>query len=399
MPDHRELTVGLRNGLPAPAVWQAPARRVEDIRERKLETLEALRGVAALLVVMYHLQDVFAARSEIVSFGGVFGAGDHGVDLFFVISGFVITRTYTRDMGRPERVGRYLYKRFCRVVPSVWIMTGLAAAIYACHLGGLAKAGKLEPWNVAASLLLWPQTGPALVNVTWTLTYEMFFYGLFALLIASRRVGLVMLLIWQIATGLAAAGLLHPSDWLMAYYLRPICLEFGIGMLCALVVSQERLCAHVTRRGWIGLFLLGATVFVGSMVRENFAHRHMQEPERVLIYGLGPGLLVLALAMLERDAQLRVPAPLVWLGSMSYALYLTNYSMLTLAAIVLLRMGAIQLQTPVLLGCVVLAIAGGGAFHAWVDRPIQRGLQALWAACVRPATRRAPCFRLRRLSR
>ncbi len=293
---------------------------------KKLETLEAIRGVAALLVLLYHLQDVFSARAGIIPFGGAFAVGDCGVDLFFVLSGFIITTIHAKDLGRPVRLYSFLYKRLCRLLPSVWILTALALMIYTLPIGNIAKLGKLAPSNIAASFMLLPQAQPALVNVTWTLTYEMFFYGLFAVAIVSRPVGLVALACWQLATGLALVGVWHAQTWLGTYYLRPICLEFGIGMICAVIAQHEQLRRRLPVAVLGALLLAGTTLFIGGMVFEDAVHHHLLGPERLLIYGLGPGLLIFGCAAIEFDRQVPVPKLLVWLGTASYAIYLTNYS-------------------------------------------------------------------------
>lgn len=342
---------------------------------RKLETLEAVRGIAALLVVLYHLQDIFSARMEIVPFGGVFGAGDRGVDLFFVLSGFIIAFIHKRDVGNPAAVGPYFFKRACRVLPAVWILTLLATVLYAFHFGGHAKAAKLDAWNFVASMLLLPQQQTALVNVTWTLKYEIFFYALFALVIANRRFGLVTLLAWQCAVLLHLFGLLQVSDWLTSYYLRPICLEFGIGMLGAWVVAHGGMTFRTPAWLTVGLLFSAIGVVAGGLLLEGLVGRHVLEPERLLIYGVAPGVAILALVKLEQTGGLRAPKILVWLGSISYAVYLTNYSVLTFAAVAMKHVTVFPVNVATLLGCVMLAVAAGGAFHAWVDAPLQSYLR------------------------
>lgn len=351
---------------------------------KKLDTLEGLRGIAALLVVLYHLQDVLGRNANVVPFGGLFGAGDRGVDLFFVLSGFIIMVTHGPDIGTPARAIPYLYKRTCRIFPSVWILTIAAALAYAWHLGGVYKAVKLEPWRVAASLLLLPQNGPPLVNVTWTLTYEIFFYALFAILIVKRRFGLPLLVMWQGAVALHAVGLLRPSDWLVGYYLRPICLEFGIGMICGLLVLRGR--NPLLTRRWLqfGLLAVAAGVFLGGLAYEGLSRRHALEPVRLLVYGLAPGVIILTLATIEREVHLRVPAPIVWLGSISYALYLVNFSVITLACAVLLHVHSMRPGVVPQLGCVFLSIAMAGAFHGLLDRPIQQRLRRLGRSLFEP---------------
>jgi exopolysaccharide production protein ExoZ len=353
---------------------------------RRLDTLEALRGIAALLVVMYHVQDIFATRADTIAFNGLFGAGDRGVDLFFVLSGFIITTIHSSDIGQPSHAIPYLYKRACRIFPSVWILTTLALATYSLHLGGLDKAAKLEPWNVIASLMLLPQTQPALVNVTWTLTYEIFFYLLFAILIVERRGGFVLFTAWYGMLILSNLGLLHPEDWLARYYLRPVCLEFGIGMICGLLVRQRH--AGILTQRWFQLSLLVASIaiIIGGLIYEGL-HQHALEPIRVVLYGVCPGALIFALATLEHDTRLRVPAPFVWLGSISYALYLVNFSVITLACTFFLRLIPALPMVGAQLGCIMLSIAAAGAFHTWVDRPIQQRLRRLGRSLLeRPRT-------------
>ncbi len=342
----------------------------------RVETLEALRGVAALLVVLYHLQYIFEVKAGIVPFGGLFGSGDRGVDLFFVLSGFIIMTTHMRDIGSSVRLLPYLYKRSCRIFPSVWIMTLVAAALYADHFGGADKAAKLEPWSVVASALLLPQNGPALVNVTWTLKYEVFFYAVFALLIVSRRFGLSVLLAWQGVIVLTAAGMLHWVNPVAAFYVRPLCLEFGIGMFCAwLVLRQDLRMRAVFSSGC--LLAVGLIGFAGGLLYEALRVSHGLEAARVVVFGGSSGTMILGLTRLERDGHIRAPALLAALGSVSYAVYLVHYSVITLAATLLVRIGWIPLNDAVLLGCAALGVAAGAGFHHLVDQPIQVRLRGL----------------------
>ncbi len=339
---------------------------------RKLDTLQALRGIAALLVVLYHLQDIVGTRVGIVPFGGIFGSGDRGVDLFFVLSGFIIMTTHADEIGSPARLLPYLFKRCCRIFPSVWIMTLIAAALYACHFGGPGKLEKLAPWNIVASALLLPQAGPALVNVTWTLKYEIFFYAVFALMIVSRRLGPALLLAWQVAMVLTVIGVLHVANPLAAFYLHPLCLEFAIGMACAwLVRRQDR--TRAAGAAWMPVCLLavGAIGFVGGLLYEALRTPHGLEAVRVLVFGLGSGAIILGLTRLERDGRIQAPAALIELGSISYAVYLVHYSVITLAVAALPKLGWTKLDDATLIGCALLGLSAGAAFHYLIDEPIQ----------------------------
>ena len=352
--------------------WRMP--QPSPIPHGKMETLETLRILAALLVVMYHLQDIFIRRGT-VPFGGLFSAGDRGVDLFFVLSGFIITISHRADVDVPGRAARYLYRRGCRIFPSVWILTVMAICVYAIGFGGAAKAQKLDLWNIVASAFLLPQNAPALVNVTWTLTYEIFFYGIFATLVMNRRLGLGLVAIWQGLVLLHAVHVFQPGVWVVAYYLRPICLEFGIGMMAALVVTSTHSGWQARWGGAVGLLLAGTGVFLAGLLYVTFWHPHGLDLARVPVFGLSAGAIVIALAVLERDGRAFVPAPIVWLGGASYAIYLVHYSIITIAVAVLARLHLLPPGDPTLLGCVALAVAAGAGFHAFLDRPIQRRLR------------------------
>ena len=379
---------------------------------QKLETLEALRAVAVLLVVLYHLQVIAETRLGTSALGGLFGAGGRGVDLFFVLSGYIITITHARDAGSSARVLPYLYRRACRIFPSVWILTVLAAITYAFYPYAFSQTGKLNPWNVGAGLLLLPQQDVPLINVTWTLTYEMFFYSLFAVLMVSRRTGIVVMVAWQLSVAIAATGLLKPANWIAAYYLNPLCNEFGIGILSALATKFLGLDSRLPRHMLFAILAVGAATFLGSLLYEGLSHAFLLEPARVAIYGLASGSIIVALTALEhsylvkdawsagvmRRASAWIAAILVELGHASYAIYLVNYGVMTLTAVALANVAGIRFAAVAIPICFVLAIAAGVAFHTWVDQPIQKHLRhlgrTLFARNHMPQSRPVPQPRL-----
>ncbi len=233
---------------------------------QKLQSLEMLRAVAALLVVMFHTQWIFGTHTGTSPFAGMFVGGYRGVDLFFVLSGFIIARVHTADIGRPRRLGNYVFNRIARVYPAVWIMTACAGGLYAAGFGGALKTGKLTAWGIAASALLLPQIGAPLVNVTWTLKYEVFFYLVFGVMIMDLRVGLAFLGAWQLAVLSASPWFPQGVPLPGGFYLRSICLEFSVGLACAWLLGRPRFvmalhCAVAQR----AVLAVGIAIFVGGM--------------------------------------------------------------------------------------------------------------------------------------
>ena len=343
---------------------------------QKFESLEMIRALAALSVVFFHTQIIFTGRTGIVPFGGVFGAGSRGVDLFFVLSGFIIAYIHAGDIGRPGRVGHYFYSRFVRIYPSVWITALLALTVYLIGFGGPDKADKLQPWSIAASFLLLPQHGDALVNVTWSLKYEIFFYLLFALAILRRSVGLWLILLWQ-ATVLAVYLSGHQFGWSWAsFYLRPIVLEFGLGLISAWIVINRARFALLDSRGFVtGMLALGVTVFVGAELTQAYEPPALEALPDFLVFGVSAALIVVSLAVIDIQRRYAVPRILVFLGGASYPIYLVHFSTISLLAAFLTRGNRVPMNDAVFLVVALVGITFGLLFHQGIDRPIHRFLR------------------------
>ncbi|WP_427913123.1 acyltransferase family protein [Ramlibacter sp. MMS24-I3-19] len=344
---------------------------------QRLLSLEMLRGIAALLVVMFHAQSIFGTRTETVPFFGAFANGDKGVDLFFVLSGFIITHTHAHDIGRPDRLGNYAFNRISRIYPAVWIMTILAGIVYSLGFGGADKTEKIAAWNIAASALLLPQHGDALVNVTWTLKYELCFYVVFSMLVLNRSLGLALLFLWQ-GSVLAVSLLGLETNTLATYYLQPICLEFCIGIGCAtLVLRRDAIPALASQTLQRLMFVVGTLGFLGGALLQTYGPESAKSLPRVAVYGCSAGLIILSLVLAELDGRLRVGKPLIYLGGASYAIYLAHYSVMSLLGSALEKV-QMQLTGALIIVVVLAAVAASIAFHELVDRPIQRMLRRAW---------------------
>jgi exopolysaccharide production protein ExoZ len=187
----------------------------------EVRSIQFLRGVAALGVLGFHA----ASRA-----GGSFGVGAAGVDIFFVISGFIMWVVTSRRTPKP---GQFLARRAERIVPLYWLVT-LATATAAILAPSAFPAMRPTASHVVQSLFFIPHRDPTgliapLIVPGWTLNYEIFFYLLFAgSLMAPAR-----LRVWLVSGVLAALVALRPlgditnSAW--ATYTDPILLEFAAG--------------------------------------------------------------------------------------------------------------------------------------------------------------------------
>ncbi len=162
---------------------------------RKLAGIEAGRGLAATLVVLDHTNTLFYGSFGSPPLWNAFSFAHAGVDFFFVLSGFIICHVHWNDIGQPEQVGSYLWKRFVRNYPTYWVALALFVLLF---LVSPEKERPLSGDMLLSGFFLYPHLGEPILRAGWTLRHELFFYCLFALLILKRRIGIGVLLVWAV---------------------------------------------------------------------------------------------------------------------------------------------------------------------------------------------------------
>ena len=368
---------------------------MNQLREGRLHLawVVRLRGVAALWVMAYHLWIVWGGDEfkfglpTDFSFGlrSLFRAGYQGVDLFFVLSGFVIAWPYalgnTNRLSWPEALDFY-QRRFLRIAPAYY--ASIAVAVLLASLG-LLKAST-DPWVVAMHLLFaedfFPQTVIAIRGVYWTLPTEIYYYLLFPLLL--RWVPLQRPLRYALATvafAIVYRGFaLWANDhgvWLTwtAGTLPGRIEQFGLGLAaaCAVVNSRSR-SQTVSTRIMLGLTLIAilAAIWVG---RAN-------GPAPGWTYLFGPTVVAIAIAGMlygmgvyfaESDrARSRIVGTRVLyrIGIASLSLYLWHTFFIDVASNLATAWGlALSTRNLLIFVAALLAIAFSFLSYRWIEEP------------------------------
>lgn len=303
-----------------------------------LINIQFLRMLAAMLVVFYHI----SARVRIsgVEQGNLLevmnAIGFAGVDIFFVISGFIMAHTSFAARG-PSDAWAFLRRRVARIYSGYWPFFLLALAVFAWADPQFLKNAKLFE-----SAILWP-AWPVLISVSWTLTFEVLFYLLFTLIICitGRRRSLLLLglflsmfavlLYSQFVRHAFDPGYLESMNTAETLILSPYWLEFLGGALLAgwlrraddweAPMKKNHWNFFLLTSGW-ALFLFGGWInnhFYGGALEQGYAVVH-----RVLIFG-APSLMILAgVVRLDQNGQ-RAPLRFSLLaGGASYAIYLSH---------------------------------------------------------------------------
>jgi len=330
----------------------------------RYDGVQLLRAIAALAVVAAHCtatQVTYAARGWSAAPAFDASAGTAGVDLFFVISGFImasISRFYGDDAMR-ARV--FLVRRIVRIVPVYWLYTSALLA-FCLALPQIMHMVKAEPAHVLASYLFVPyprSDGMAypLVWVGWTLNLEMAFYLVFGVSLCFARRTRIALVYGAILAMAAAGALLRPEAWWQRWWLEPMYLEFlyglAIGWLAYRGARLPEWLAWALIVGGLGLMPLVA----GAVEL------------RAITWGACAFLVVLGAVSIRR----RLPAFVLLLGDASYSIYLSHIVTVPAASRALARF----VENPVTSFFLALAAGTvGGVVAYWLlERPLLEWLK------------------------
>jgi exopolysaccharide production protein ExoZ len=322
-----------------------------------------LRALAAMMVVWVH--SLYALPGVVERLGASYFGGS-GVDLFFVISGFImVVTTAAKDLTAP----RFFGLRVIRVVPLYWLATlaTIACAAYRHSFKDLYYT----PGEIAKSLLFVPYVSGAgdsvgvwpIVLNGWTLNYEMFFYALFALsLAAPRRLrlsGLVVTLGLLAVVGRLFGPFANP---LASVYTSSLLLEFAAGMILAYLWLRH------ARRNGLALSLLA--IAVGIYCLGSVFSRFVVASGAFLVVA---GCLHPKLSTLQNR-------PLLELGNASYAIYLVHDFVLAALGWAWLRVfPSVSWASSVcfMAAALVICAAAGWLCYRFIETPLLSRLRAI----------------------
>ena len=340
-----------------------------------IQGIQYLRAIAALMVVFHHARWFFPSDS--ILFTAPWAEfGTRGVDIFFVISGYVMTVT-TRNYSAharhriPQAVG-FIVKRFIRVVPLYWIATLWTAKRLIWH--GEAGLPLLEDFLFVPHFserghgLIWPYLFQG-----WTINYELFFYSLFALsMLAGRRryVFLSLALLTLVLLGMVLTIThAHTNVAAVIFYTSNLLLEFLMGVWLSLW-TQGRV-SRLPRPILMGVTLIAFFI--------------LAVPNDDTIRGFADGIVAVVIvwtAVLWGDA---IDIPLLkHLGDASYSIYLfhmTIYgaSLWVFRSLDLLQPTMFHMVTVIAMQIVFASLLGLGV-HRYVEKPVLKWLRAMSTA-------------------
>ena len=337
-----------------------------------LYSLHLLRTIAAIMVVAYHASGVFALDKyfnddflyNILSFG------DAGVEIFFVLSGFVIAYAHSKDIGKPANVRAYILKRVIRIYPVYWFVF-LSVFFVGSSLGFSDKLP--NDWIVLIkSLLLFPMdkevvggTGAPVIVVAWSLQYEMMFYFIFSIAIAWKSKGYVFLSVIILTTPFVFGGGFF-YDMIFSLYT----INFLLGVLVFYTL-------RVFPRGRECL-VLGIGMFVVLAVMEIYYGQGFSTYRSVL-YGISAAFVLMGVVGMENKGFDFKNKFFSMGGNASYSMYILHFPVLSVVAKIAVGLeleGRIHMIS-VFLFSIVLVFSLSIFIFYFLERPMTRYLRRI----------------------
>jgi len=283
-----------------------------EVTTKKYESIQMMRGVAALSVVFMHID--------------MFQNGAFGVDLFFVISGFIMMHITDIDAKH------FLQKRAIRIIPLYWSAI-LLMSIIIIAIPGIFRTQEFKFEFFIKSLLFIPyfftgqsgRTVSALHEVGWTLICEVFFYVSFFVGMKInhkyRHIISSLFLLVLVIIGL----LVHSENTFIRFYCRPIMLEFALGMfaykfLVRATIKDKGVNKIVDKRHIVLLCIFASLIWIGLFLVKHISL--FPGVDRFIKYGL-PSFIFFLIVFKAMENN-NVPRFLVTLGNISYSLYITH---------------------------------------------------------------------------
>lgn len=335
-----------------------------------LTSIQSLRGIAALAVSVAHLRAVENKFGGTPLLGDWAISGFAGVDLFFVISGFVMVWVTRARQGKARAVPGFWFARFMRVYPLWWLVLSAIVAVWMIKPAWVYASHLTDP-DILRSYLLFPAKELPLHAVGWTLIHEVWFYVVFGLLLLGPiRWFPAILVLWAAIVGAAAIALPTPEDPIIALIRHPLTLEFILGAGVGLLASKRRFVAPRLVLPFGCLLLLLSFL----SIRENPAIAFEGEWTRVWQFGVPAALILWSWVGLELKNGSASPRWSQALGNWSYGLYLIHVPVFVAVG----RLAAPLSREGPLDNVVLLVVALGGAItaafvlHVLFERPLTK---------------------------
>jgi peptidoglycan/LPS O-acetylase OafA/YrhL len=353
--------------------------------QRRILSIQVLRGLAALSVVLSHAYvraelsypELFEGEGQLLS-QMLTKLGHSGVDLFFIISGFVMVSVHGDDFRRKGAFRTFMAKRLTRIVPIYWMLTTLALTIliarpsmfhYSRELdwAWIAASYSFIPWESANGLRL------PLLSLGWTLNYEMYFYLIFSALLFLPKIFFLPLLgTYFVASIFLVGHFASDTSPFVEMVTSWLLLEFYAGCVIGFLWRKGIVMPSAVGRVFLCVFLV--LMLVSLMYVEG---GEIETHLRVTFWGSAFTFLLAAFTLTKLTFLSRPFPVLVYLGDASYSIYLVQVLALPAGALILAWAEVPETLTLIVGLLFLFSVCCGWGFFILFERPSTRFLKSL----------------------
>lgn len=339
--------------------------------------IQSLRGIAALMVLFFHMRPHWELSPSLSIFTETMKFGFSGVDIFFALSGFVVYRSAQRTIA-DQGFWPFLKKRLLRIYLGYWPVLILVAVMTVCvfqtNLPSLKKM-------IFSALLLYPNLWDNWLPPAWSLTMELYFYlwiGLLALFPSRHQLKaiistMLLLAIWNLGWLVVDRSAVFSGQQPLRTVFTGLGIEFLAGSVVAHAYSQR---AKLFERPYLTIPICLALMTAGVAIGMTSAYFDRVEIMRVATFGV-MGVAALILALTLEQTHLSPPSWLVSVGDASYSLYLLHTIFLDLSGKIrgLFQLSSSSVLLVFMLTLPIVIVMISILWYRWVEKPIMKAAQ------------------------
>lgn len=340
--------------------------------KKQLNLIQVSRALVPILVILFHANEwmVTYFNKNILGFTVDFKSG--GVYYFFALSGFMVYYLYSKKFGSPSVIKEFLYSRFIRVYPIYWILTIATLLVYFL-IPSFGNGTEREISRIITSLLLLPIEIVPILSVAWSLVHTVFFYLMFTLFfLKNKMISNAIFFIWVAISIIFSLGLLTSSSYFINFLFNFNNLIFFFGMVSAYVILKININYYVS----LLFVVLGISGFPLSWFNTQYEWISINLQ---ITTSLSSVLLIIGLASIDLQNEIKIPRFAKYLGDASFSIYLTHFLSLSLISKVISSISLISVHYMITINLLIIfSLIIGCIVYSFLEKPVNKKLKNLY---------------------
>ncbi|WP_431222589.1 acyltransferase family protein [Serratia sp. L9] len=334
--------------------------------------ITALRAIAASVVLIVHSSALLSFNHEISK---LVILTNIGVDIFFIISGFIITYAHWNDFGRgAQGVKGFIRKRFVRIYPMYLLFT-LITALALFMMPQLFFSLKSSFELLFSSLLFLPSkmaNGDVtlLLAVAWTLSYEVAFYAIFSIaMLFNRRMALVVTSVALIAW--SSLSLIQQDNYISNYFFTTLPIEFLVGMIICIIFKTSSSIPSIAPLTSGVLVVIAIITLYYLFFIAGFDTSELRSNTRFIYFGIPALIIFISFFNTPYSKKSTIRKVVEVIGSASYVTYLSHFLIIGVIKFIMKVIPGTQqlpLAITVIASCIICTVAGV-FIHIYIEKP------------------------------